>query len=182
MVNKNTSLPPLDYLLAFDAAAELGSFARASRNLNISESSVSRKVKLLEHHYGRSFFKRGERSVTLTKQGLDLYKGVAPLLDELRTISYRIHVENATHTVTLAATHSVTGLWLMPRLARFNALNEDIKIKLLSSDSDQECLSEDVTLTILRGDGNWSGYESRLQCFNMLSNETYRDHNQIINI
>ena len=162
MVNKNTSLPPLDYLLAFDAAAELGSFAQASRTLNISESSVSRKVKLLEHHYGRSFFKRGERSVTLTKQGKELYKDVAPLLDELRTISNRVHVENATRTVTLAATHSVAGLWLMPRLAPFNALNEDLKIKLLSSDSDEECLGEDVTLAILRGDGNWPGYEARL--------------------
>ena len=162
MVNKNTFLPPLDYLLAFDAAAEFGSFAQASRTLNISESSISRKVRLLEHHYGRSFFKRGERSVALTKQGQELYEDVAPLLDELRTISNRVHVENATRTVTLAATHSVAGLWLMPRLARFNALNENLKIKLLSSDSDEECLGEDVTLTILRGDGNWPGYEARL--------------------
>ena len=138
MVNKNTSLPPLDYLLAFEAAAELGSFAQASRTLNISESSVSRKVKLLEHHYGRSFFKRAERSVALTKHGHQFFKDIAPILDELRVISNRVQVENAVQTVTLAATHSVAGLWLMPRLARFNALNDDLKIKLLSSDNDEE--------------------------------------------
>ena len=162
MVNKNTSLPPLDYLLAFEAAAELGSFAQASRTLNISESSVSRKVKLLEHHYGRSFFKRAERSVALTKHGHQFFKDIAPILDELRVISNRVQVENAVQTVTLAATHSVAGLWLMPRLARFNALNDDLKIKLLSSDNDEECLGEDVTLSILRGDGHWQGYDARL--------------------
>ncbi|NCW55396.1 MAG: LysR family transcriptional regulator [Rhodobacteraceae bacterium] len=161
MVNKNASLPPLDYLLAFESAAELGSFARASRTLNISESSVSRKVKLLEHHYGRSFFKRAERSVALTKHGHQFFKDIAPILDELRVISNRVQVENAVQTVTLAATHSVAGLWLMPRLARFNALNDDLKIKLLSSDNDEECLGEDVTLSILRGDGHWQGYDAR---------------------
>ena len=33
---------------------------------------------------------------------------------------------------------------------------------LVASDSDRECLAETVDLSILRGDGNWPGYRSRL--------------------
>ena len=162
MANKNASLPPLDYLLAFDAVAELSSIAKASRLLNISESSVSRKVKLLEHHYGRSFFNRGDRSISLTQLGQQFYKDIRPLLEELRIVSNEVHAENRNQTVTLGATNSVAGLWLMPRLVLFNDSNSELKIKLLASDNDEECLGEDVTLTILRGDGNWHGYEARL--------------------
>lgn len=62
-------LPPLDYLLAFEAAAKAQSFVQASKVLNISETAISRKVRLLEQHYDVPLFVRGHRSVSLTQQG-----------------------------------------------------------------------------------------------------------------
>ena len=44
MLSKRNLLPPLDYLLAFESAANCQSFAGASRELNISETAISRKV------------------------------------------------------------------------------------------------------------------------------------------
>ena len=66
------------------------------------------------------------------------------------------------NAVNLAATNSVSSLWLMPRLRKFNKANRRIKIMLVSSDSDEECLAENMDLTILRGEGNWPGYECRM--------------------
>lgn len=155
-------LPPLDYLLAFEAAANCQGFAGASRELNISESAISRKARLLELHYDVPLFVRGHKSVTLTPQGQKLLNAVSPAIQSLRDVSREILSRHNRNAVTLAATISVATLWLMPRLLKFNNRNKQLKIMLVASDSDSECLAETVDLSILRGDGNWPGYRSRL--------------------
>lgn len=154
-------LPPLDYLLAFEAAAKTGSFAAASRELNISETAISRKIRLLEQHYDIALFVRGHRSVRLTTQGMNLQTSVGQSMDILRSASRDMFARQQKNAVNIAATNSVSSLWLMPRLHKFNKANGRIKIMLVSSDSDEECLAENMDLTILRGEGNWPGFESR---------------------
>lgn len=155
-----SSLPPLDYLLAFEAAAKSQSFVGASKELNISETAISRKVRLLELHYNVPLFLRGHRSISLTPQGVSFLARIHPALQSLREASRKIVVEHKDKPVTLAATNSVAALWLMPRLHRFNSQNKHVKIMLVASDRDEECLSEQVDLAILRGDGNWPGYQA----------------------
>ena len=162
MLQKRKVLPPLDYLLAFEAAALTGSFAAASRELNISETAISRKVRLLELHYDVPLFVRGHRSITMTPQGHTLLVSVQSALDELRAASQDMFSQQQKNAVTLAATNSVASLWLMPRLRKFNRSNARVKINLVASDSDEECLSDTVDLAILRGDGAWPNFESRL--------------------
>jgi DNA-binding transcriptional LysR family regulator len=156
-----TSLPPLDYFLAFEAAAKAGSFSGASQVLHISESAISRKIRLLEEHYQLPLFVRGHRSVALTAQGQDLLGSVSRSIDILRDASRSMHAQSGSRTVNLAATNSVAALWLMPRLRKFNQVNSHIRIMLVSSDDDDECLSDKMDLAILRGDGEWPGFEAR---------------------
>ena len=158
MLKKRNVLPPLDYLVAFEAAARLGGFARASEHLHLSETAISRKVRLLEQHYGTALFVRGHRSVTLTETGIALLDKVQSALDVLREASGEILAANDAGAVTLAATNSVSALWLLPRLPQFHRENEQVRIRLVSSDSDEECLADQMDLTILRGDGNWPGF------------------------
>ena len=162
MQNNRNVLPPLGHLLAFETAAKGQSFVAASRELNISESAISRKVRLLELHYGVPLFIRGHRSITLTSQGKYLLKSVQPAMQSLRDVSADLLNLQNRNEVTLAATNSVAALWLMPRLRKFNQRNKQLKIMLIASDDDAECLGENIDLTILRGDGNWPGYRSRM--------------------
>ena len=162
MLQNRKVLPPLDYLVAFESAAREGGFAGAARKLNISETAISRKVKLLEQHYDVPLFVRGHRSITLTTQGHTLLATVTGALDDLRSVSQQMLAQNRSNAVTLAATNSVAALWLLPRLRRFNTRNERVKINLVASDSDAECLADTVDLTILRGEGKWPGYAARL--------------------
>ncbi|GAB5436564.1 LysR substrate-binding domain-containing protein [Falsiruegeria mediterranea] len=155
-------LPPLDYLVAFEAAAKAQSFAQASKVLNISETAISRKVRLLEQHYDVPLFVRGHRSVSLTQQGAILLATVERSLDLMREVSRDMLAKHQANTVSISATNSVASLWLMPQLRKFNKSNGRIRISLVSSDSDAECLSEAMDLTILRGEGDWPGYEARL--------------------
>src|SRR6056297_1185536 len=80
MLKNRAALPRLDYLVAFEVAAELESFAAAARILNVSETAVSRKIRLLEGHYNCQLFLRRHRSVELTGHGRKLLGGIAPAL------------------------------------------------------------------------------------------------------
>jgi len=155
------TLPPLNYLQAFEAAAGRQSFASASQVLGISESAISRKVRLLEEFYEVPLFKRGHKSITLTPHGTALFKSIEPAMQTLRDASSRVSARKNPSEVTLAATNSVSALWLLPRLRKFNQTNRQLNIMLVSSDDDEECLADDKDLTILRGDGNWPGYTSQ---------------------
>lgn len=162
MATRKNVLPPLDYLLAFESAARHQSFVGASRDLNISETAISRKVRLLELHYDRALFQRGHRSITLTDEGQSFLDRIRPALKLLRDASHELMVQELENPVTVAATNSVAALWLMPRLHRFRAANRQVEINIVASDNDAECLDESNDLIILRGDGRWKGYDATL--------------------
>lgn len=156
------ALPPLDYLLAFEASALEAGFAGASRRLNVSETAISRKVRLLEQHFGLAFFRRGTRSVVLTDHGRDFLARVRPALDAIRDAAADTMDLGRNLPVVLAATNSVASLWLSPRLHGFRQDNPHLRIMLVASDNDAECLAEEVDLAILRGDGRWPGFAARM--------------------
>ncbi len=177
------ALPPLDYLLAFEASALAGGFSPASKTLNISETAISRKVRLLELHFGLTFFERSHRAIELTKQGREFLARIKPALDTIRDVADDAMVKSQNRPVTLAATNSVASLWLTPRLHAFRQANPHLKIMLVASDSDEECLADSVDLTILRGDGNWPGYKSHLvfgeTVFPVCSPDFLRQHPEV---
>lgn len=161
MLKNRAVLPRLDYLLSFEVAAELESFAAAAKELNVSETAVSRKIRLLELHYDCALFVRGHRSVRLTDHGRKLLNGITPALKSLARVSEDLRSDKQHSTVRMAVTNSVASLWLMPRLLKFQQANKNVTISLVSSDLDEECLAEDVELTILRGDGEWPGFTAK---------------------
>ena len=162
MLKNRAVLPRLDYLIAFQIAAELESFAATAKELNVSETAISRKMKLLEQHYQCALFVRGHRSVRLTDMGLKLLNGITPALKTMVQVSEDMCGSLEKSTVRVAATNSVSSLWLMPRLRRFHDANCNITISLVSSDIDSECLADDVDLAILRGEGDWPGFTPEL--------------------
>lgn len=162
VTERRKPLPPLDYLLAFEAAAHEASFAGAARLMNISETAISRKVRLLEQHFGLPFFARGHRSIELTPYGREFLARITPAIEILREAADDALKTGQKRPVILAATNSVASLWLTPRLHEFRQANKHISIMLMASDVDEECLADTVDLAILRGDGDWKGYDSQL--------------------
>jgi LysR family glycine cleavage system transcriptional activator len=156
-----TSLPPLDYLLTFEVAAKHESFSGASREIGISESAISRKVRLLEQHYKTPLFRRGSKSISLTAQGALLLKKIQPSLKNLRDVSAAMFEQENSQQINLAATNSVTTLWLIPRLRNFKTVHSNTNIAVIASDEDSECLAENVDFAILRGDGQWPDHTSQ---------------------
>jgi LysR family glycine cleavage system transcriptional activator len=72
MKKHRRSLPPLDYLLFFEAVARQGNFTKAAEELNVSQAAVSKRVKVLEGLLGFSLVHRQEASYQLHSKGLKI--------------------------------------------------------------------------------------------------------------
>ena len=65
------SLPPLNALRAFEAAARRLSLSLAANELNVTPAAISHQVRLLEDHIGLPVFERNGRSLVLTDAGAE---------------------------------------------------------------------------------------------------------------
>jgi LysR family glycine cleavage system transcriptional activator len=74
MHNRRYTVPPLDPLLAFEAAARNLSFTKAAAELNLTQSAVSRQIQQLELHLGVKLFERRTRTLLLTENGQLFYR------------------------------------------------------------------------------------------------------------
>ena len=74
----------------FAAVAENLSFTQASTQLHVSQSAISRQVRLLEEELGEQVFKRLNRRVYLTEAGETLLRYARRILVELRNAAMEI--------------------------------------------------------------------------------------------
>lgn len=78
----------VDYLglEAFVAVAELGSFSKAARQLNLTQTALSHRVRKIEQELGTPLLARTSRDVALTKAGQTLLPQVRAQLETLRDL------------------------------------------------------------------------------------------------
>ena len=74
----------LRYIRCAIAAAAHGSFRQTALALDTSQSTVTRRIQLLEHRLGFTLFVRDRRGVRLTHAGDNFLKEAAPGIDQLR--------------------------------------------------------------------------------------------------
>lgn len=74
---------PLSGLRAFDAAARLGSFTHAGREVFLTHGAISRHVRNLEAFLGYPLFERTGRGVVLTRSGERFHAEVRAALAHL---------------------------------------------------------------------------------------------------
>ncbi|MGZ0187771.1 MAG: LysR substrate-binding domain-containing protein, partial [Alphaproteobacteria bacterium] len=70
-------LPSLTALRAFEAAARLGSFARAATELNVTAAAISQQIRALEADLDMELFYRVGRNLKLTELGAAYAPGLA---------------------------------------------------------------------------------------------------------
>jgi LysR family transcriptional regulator, glycine cleavage system transcriptional activator len=110
------NIPPLQYLLGFEAAARLGSFSKAADELGLSQSAVSHEMRLLEERLRQPLFLRHGRSIALTDAGRDYQRTVMQSLDHLEGGYRRLEPYRKPGSVVIYCEPDFAARWLLPRL------------------------------------------------------------------
>src|SRR4051812_32359792 len=84
------NIPSLSALQAFESAARLSSFTRASVELNLTQSAISRHVRALEEELGCQLFLRTKQRVSLTETGSQYLQSISSGLDEIEASTARL--------------------------------------------------------------------------------------------
>ena len=128
-------LPPLQTLIAFEAAVRHGSFTRAAAELNLTQSAISRQVAQLEDFLGRALFRREHKKLLLTASGESYAESVRATLGRFADSTADIMSRNSTHSLALACSSGVAALWMTPLIGEFLGDYPDAEISLRVVDS-----------------------------------------------
>lgn len=123
-------LPPLNALVAFEAAARLGSITRAARELCVTQAAVSQQVRRLEGHLGLALFARGGQGLRLTDEGRRYLDGIAGPLASIRRATDALMAEDTSGVLTVIAAPSFANRWIVPRFNRFYERHPDIDLRI----------------------------------------------------
>src|SRR4026209_944272 len=102
MHNPLGQVPPLELLLAFEAAARHLSFTKAGEELSLTQSAVSRQIQALEESLGGKRSGRRTRALLLTEKGQVLYKVAQEVLQQLDDTTRKMRETVAARTVTVS--------------------------------------------------------------------------------
>ena len=127
------SLPALNALRAFEAAARHASMAKAAEELFVSPSALSHQIRGLEAFLGVKLFERRSRQIALTVTGKALYPGLhlgfQHILDAVDSLRTRADDE----VLVVSTPPAFAAKWLAPRLYRFAGDHPDLDIRLSST-------------------------------------------------
>jgi len=154
-------LPNPTLLVVFEAAARHRSFTRAAGELNVQQPAVSRQIAVLEQELGTKLFVRSKPLLTLTPDGEALQASVSAGLDGIRQAVRAIRDQRPKGVLVVNAAIGFTSLFLMPRLAEFQARHPDIGLEVVTRDQNTgfDPRLNDVVLTF--GSEGLAGAPSR---------------------
>ncbi|REC95068.1 LysR family transcriptional regulator [Kushneria indalinina] len=142
------SLPPLNALKAFEAAARLGSVTAAAQELSVTHGAVSRQIRALEAHFDTSLFERAGRGLVLTRYGRQLHAGVSEAFTGLRASCRALNREIEGAPFTLACPGSLLARWLIPRLDRLHRELPSLRLNALASDGEPDPRRGDISAAL----------------------------------
>lgn len=156
-------LPPLQTLVAFEAAARLQSFTLAAAELNLTQPAISQQVKLLEQRLGVPLFRRRNNLILLTEAGEHFAEDVAEMLNALGESVQNLAPDEGRSMLTVSLLPSFASTWFAARAHRFTQQNPLVDIVILSTVAMTGFGQEGADVAIRWGQGGYDGlYEERL--------------------
>ena len=127
----------LKQLEAFVQVAEGGSFSKAAKELFLTQPTISSHISSLERELNARLFVRNTKEVSLSEDGIKLYKYAKQMLDLQREIevTFGMDEEGESHAVTIAAS-TIPAQYLLPEvLTRFSERYPQEQIRIQETDS-----------------------------------------------
>jgi LysR family glycine cleavage system transcriptional activator len=154
------SLPPLNALRSFDAAARHQSFTHAAEELCVTQGAVSHQIKALERELGVQLFKRRRNGLVITDAGRDYLAVVHDVFDRLELGTDRLLQRQRSGAITVSTSPDFAAKWLVARLGHFAEALPEIELRLSATMHHVDFAREDVDIAIRHGNGNWPGLDA----------------------
>jgi LysR family glycine cleavage system transcriptional activator len=161
------SLPPLNWLRAFEVSARCLNFTHAAEELHLTQGAVSQQIRQLESHLGVALFKRLPRGLGLTEEGQSYLPVVQDAISRLAVGTNEIFGQRNRRHLKVRGSLSFLHYWLAPRLADFCREYPQIDIRYISNIWVKEPDGED-DLEIRWGCGEWSGLHAQRLTWDIL--------------
>ena len=159
---RDSRLPALNGLKAFEVAARHLSFKQAADELFITPAAVSHRIRGLEDWLGVKLFNRLTRSLELTKEG----EAYAALVQEgfaiLTRASDELRRSSDAGELVVSATMSFASNWLNTRLPGLQDSQEDFTVRIEGSDQPADLNRSNVDIAIRYGEGGYEDLHSEM--------------------
>jgi len=163
------TLPPLNALRAFEAAARLLSLKKAAAELNVTPAAISHQVKLLEDFAGRPLLVRKPRAIELTNPARAALPRLSAGFDQLADAARLLRESGPESTLTVSVAPSFATCWLMPRLHRFLSAEPEVDVRITArtrqstsvgaqSQREADTWLADADVAVLLSNGQFPGY------------------------
>lgn len=129
----------LEQLRIFVAVADREHLTQAAEALRLTPSAVSSAIRVLEDRYGLALFHRTGRRIELTDAGLAFLPEAKATLARAESADLFLTEFGGLRrgTLALAASQTVAGYWLPPRLMRFHEAYPALAIRMAGGNTEQ---------------------------------------------
>src|SRR5262245_31380554 len=145
------SLPPLNALRAFEAAARSGSYVAAAEELGVSPAAVSQQVRNLEEFLGKQLFMRFNNRVSLTDAGQMIFAGTSDALQSISALTEQVISGGTRQRLVISVITSIAERWLEPRLVTFALKEKGLRIELRVEGDPVDFARHNIDLRICYG-------------------------------
>lgn len=147
--------PSLHWLRAFEVAARHLSFTNAADELCITQSAVSKQVRLLELHLGQVLFSREKTGLRLTESGRNFLSTVITATHSLEQ-GVRTFLDHTTRNkLHLKVNYGFSVFWLCDHLHEFLDLYPHVQLTLSTALWEQEFSDGVADIEIHYGKKEW---------------------------
>ena len=160
----------IDNLKTFCAVAKVKSFSKASDEVYLTQSAISRQIAQLEQDLRTKLFIRKRDGITLTKQGellLDRAKRIIADVETMRNVVSAAETE-VSGALKVTMTVGTASMW-MPFFAKsFGDRYPDIKLSIIADDEELDLSIREADVAIRPYISNRPDLEQKyLQSFSM---------------
>lgn len=120
----------------FLSVARTGSTLSASKQLKVSQSTVSRRITALEEQIGIKLFVRKPSGYDLTPRGKSVLPAAESVEAAILTFSDGVEAETRrlSGTVRLSTVESAANAWIIPAVGLLRERHPEIRMEILTSD------------------------------------------------
>ncbi|AFL53372.1 LysR family glycine cleavage system transcriptional activator [Sinorhizobium fredii] len=150
-------LPPTHLLTALEASARTGSFTEAAKELDLTQSAVSRQIRNLEDQIGFELFVREHQTIRLTEAGAKYAYEVRLALRHIAAASMGLRANPRAKTLNVATVPALGNRWLVPRLKDFNKKHPDVTVNIYTRPEVFDFAEQAIDVAVHFGSADWMG-------------------------